>query len=158
MTLRDYETGRSITFITSALLAYYPSSQNIMRKICTSSCLNILIQVFCKLNPFLGPIHMHKIYTCKNFASWSKNTHISKSIFTLCSHAYSVHISILKDTHTCCTADMPCTDCWLQLPCYLCTGLALRLSHEKLLGRKSNLMSGWLMLSLWHLLMINGTE
>ena len=41
---------------------------------------------------------MHKIYTCKYFAIWSKYTHISKSIFNLRSHAYSVHISILKVT------------------------------------------------------------
>ena len=54
----------------------------------------------------LGPIHMHKIYTCKYFASWSKNTHVSKSIFNLRSHANSVHISILKGTRTCCTASM----------------------------------------------------
>ena len=46
----------------------------------------------------LGPVHMHKIYTCKYFAIWSKYTHISKSIFNLRSHAYSVHISILKVT------------------------------------------------------------
>ena len=54
----------------------------------------------------LCPIHMHKIYTCKYFALWSKYTHVSKRIITLCSHANSVHISILKGTHTCCTADM----------------------------------------------------
>ena len=41
---------------------------------------------------------MHRIYTCKYFAIWSKYTHISKSIFNLRSHAYSVHISILKVT------------------------------------------------------------
>ena len=41
---------------------------------------------------------MHKIYTFKYFAIWSKYTHISKSIFNLCSHANSVHISILKVT------------------------------------------------------------
>ena len=41
---------------------------------------------------------MHKIYTCKHFAIWSKYTHISKSIFNLRSHANSVHISILKVT------------------------------------------------------------
>ena len=35
---------------------------------------------------------------CKYFAIWSKNTHISKSIFNLRSHANSVHISILKVT------------------------------------------------------------
>ena len=57
-------------------------------------------------NTNLGPIHMHKIYTCKYFASWSKHTHVSKSIFNLRSHANSVHISILKGTHTCCTAGM----------------------------------------------------
>ena len=39
---------------------------------------------------------MHKIYTCKYFASWSKYTHIGKSIFTLCSYANSVHISTVK--------------------------------------------------------------
>ena len=49
---------------------------------------------------------MHKIYTCKYFAVWSKCTHVSKSIFNLRSHANSVHISILKGTHTCYTADM----------------------------------------------------
>ena len=49
---------------------------------------------------------MHKIYTCKYFASWSKHTHVSKSIFNLRSHANSVHISILKGTRTCCTAGM----------------------------------------------------
>ena len=52
----------------------------------------------------LGPIHMHKIYTCKHFALWIKYIHISKSIFNLRSHANSVHMSILKGTHTCCTA------------------------------------------------------
>ena len=41
---------------------------------------------------------MHKIYTSKCFAIWSKYTHISKSIFNLRSHANSVHISILKVT------------------------------------------------------------
>ena len=41
---------------------------------------------------------MHKIYTCKYFAIWSKYAHISKSIFNLRSHANSVHISILKVT------------------------------------------------------------
>ena len=41
---------------------------------------------------------MHKIYTCKYFAIWSKYTHISKSIFNLRSHANSVHISISKVT------------------------------------------------------------
>ena len=49
---------------------------------------------------------MHKIYTCKYIAIWSKFTHISKSIFNLRSHANSVHISILKGTHTCCTVDI----------------------------------------------------
>ena len=57
-------------------------------------------------SPLLGPIHMHKIYTCKYFASWSKHTHVSKSIFNPRSHANSVHISILKGTRTCCTAGM----------------------------------------------------
>ena len=41
---------------------------------------------------------MHKIYTYKYYAIWSKYTHISKSIFNLRSHANSVHISILKVT------------------------------------------------------------
>ena len=86
---------------------------------------------------------MHKIYTCKYFASWSKDTHVSKSKFTLRSNANSVHIGILKGTHTCCTADM------YRCHAFLCTSLALRLSHEKLLGRKSNLMSGGLMLLLF---------
>ena len=58
------------------------------------------------LKCFLGPIHMHNIYTCKYFASWSKHTHVSKRVFNLRSHAYSVHISILKGTYTCCTAGM----------------------------------------------------
>ena len=49
---------------------------------------------------------MDKIYTCKYFAIWSKYTHVSKSIFTLRSHANSVHIIIFKGTHTCFTADM----------------------------------------------------
>ena len=49
----------------------------------------------------LGPIHMHKIYTCKYFDLWSKFTHVSKSMFNLRSHANSVHISNLKGTHTC---------------------------------------------------------
>ena len=42
---------------------------------------------------------------CQYFVIWSKYTHVSKSIFTLRSHANSVH-SILKGTHNCCTADM----------------------------------------------------
>ena len=41
---------------------------------------------------------MHKIYTCKYFAIWSKYTHVSISKFNLRSHANSVHISILKVT------------------------------------------------------------
>ena len=49
---------------------------------------------------------MHKIYTSKYFALWSKYTHVGKSIFTMRSHAYSLQISISKGTHTCCTADM----------------------------------------------------
>ena len=105
-----------------------------------------------EFNGNLGPIHMHKIYTCKYFASWSKYTHLSKSIFNLRSHANSVHISILQGTQTCCTADM------YRLPCYLCTGLAIRLSHQTLMGQKSNLMCGGRMLLKWHLLMINGKE
>ena len=32
--------------------------------------------------------------------------HVSKSLFNLRSHANNVHISILKGTHTCCTAGM----------------------------------------------------
>ena len=39
---------------------------------------------------------MHKVCTCKHFAIWNKYTHISKSILTLCPHAVSVFISILK--------------------------------------------------------------
>ena len=99
---------------------------------------------------------MHKIYTCKYCVSWSKHTHVSKSTFNLRSHANSVHISILKGTYTSCTADMYrllMTAAMLFVYC-----LALRLSHEKLLGRKSNLMSGGRMLLKWHLLMINDTE
>ena len=42
---------------------------------------------------------MHKIYTCKYFGIWSKYILVSKSIFTLRSHANSVHICILK-VHT----------------------------------------------------------
>ena len=53
---------------------------------------------FLSLPPFLGPVHMHKIYTFKYFAIWSKYTHISKRIFNLRSHANSVHISILEVT------------------------------------------------------------
>ena len=34
----------------------------------------------------------------KYFSSWSKYTHVIKSIFTLCSHANSVHMSDLKGT------------------------------------------------------------
>ena len=49
---------------------------------------------------------MHKIYTYKYFALWSKHTHVIKSIFNLRSHANSVHISILEGTRTCCTAGM----------------------------------------------------
>ena len=49
----------------------------------------------------LGPIHMYKIYICKYCAIWNTYTYISKRIFTLCSHANSVHISILLGTHTC---------------------------------------------------------
>ena len=52
---------------------------------------------------------MHKIYTCKYFASWSKHTHVSKSIFNLRSHANSVHISILK-VHTL-VVQQACIDC-----------------------------------------------
>ena len=101
---------------------------------------------------------MHKIYTCKYFASWSKHTHVSKSIFNLRSHANSVHISILKGTHTCCTTGMYRLLMTAAMLLVHCPGLALRLSHEKLLGRKSNLMNGGRMLLTWHLLMINGTE
>ena len=59
-----------------------------------------LARVNCKhyVKNILGPVHMHKIYTCKYFAIWSKYAHISKSIFNLRSHANSVHISILKVT------------------------------------------------------------
>ena len=99
---------------------------------------------------------MHKIYTCKYFAIYSKYTQVSKSIFNLRSHANSVHISILKGTHTCCTADM--YRLLMTTAIFLCTGLAHGLSHEKLLGRKNNLMSGGLMLLKKHLLTINGKE
>ena len=58
------------------------------------------------VNGALDSIHLQKNYTCKYFAIYSKYTHVSKSIFTLRSHANSVHISILKGTHTCCTVDM----------------------------------------------------
>ena len=63
------------------------------------------IYVFLLKKSLKGPIQMHKIYTCKYFAIWSKYTHVSKIISTLRSHANSVHISILKGTHTCCTED-----------------------------------------------------
>ena len=48
---------------------------------------------------------MHKIYTCKYFAIWSKYTHISKSIFNLRAHAnrhFSVtpYITICPSTET----------------------------------------------------------
>ena len=52
---------------------------------------------------------MHKIYTCKYFAIWSKYTHISKSIFNLRSHAKSVHISILNVNLDQLFFDRPCT-------------------------------------------------
>ena len=42
---------------------------------------------------------MHKIYTRKYFAIWGKYIHVSKSIFTLCSHVNSAYTSILKE-HT----------------------------------------------------------
>ena len=85
---------------------------------------------------------MHKIYTCKYFAIWSKYTNTSKSIFTLHSHANSVHISILKGTNTCCTVDTYrlLKTAVILLMHWSCTWV------EKLLGRKNNLMSGGLML------------
>ena len=85
---------------------------------------------------------MHKIYTCKYFASWSKHTHVSKSIFNLRSHANSVHISILKGTRTCCTADM--YGLLMTAQCHVICALVLHLGclMKKLWGRKSNLMSG----------------
>ena len=48
---------------------------------------------------------MHKIYTCKYFAIWSKYTQVSKSIFNLRSHAnrhFSVtpYITICPSTET----------------------------------------------------------
>ena len=64
------------------------------------------VSEYVHVNEALGPIQMHKIYTCKYFAMRSKYTHGSKSIFTLRLHANSVQISILKGTHTCCTADI----------------------------------------------------
>ena len=81
---------------------------------------------------------MHKIYTCKYFASWSKHTHVSKSIFNLRSHANSVHISILKGTRTCCTAGM------YKLLMAAAILFVLMIGRRMLLNR--------------HLFMINGTE
>ena len=89
---------------------------------------------------------MHKIYTCKYFAIWSKYTHISKSIFNLRSHAYSVHISILKVTLDQLTAAMYrllVEKQKRQLPYYLCTGLALGLSHEKTIWEKQRSQEWW---------------
>ena len=75
---------------------------------------------------------MHKMYTCKYFALWNKCAHVGKSIFTLRSHAYSVHISILKGTYTSCTADM---NIMLMTAAILFElWFALGLPHEKLLG------------------------
>ena len=72
---------------------------------------------------------MHKIYTCKYFAIWNKYTHISKSIFTLCSQANSVRISILLGAHTCYrpvdTFRLLIETQRQQLSHYLCTGLVL---------------------------------
>ena len=56
------------------------------------------------LSGMLDIIQSKASFTCTKFtpvsifAIWSKNTHISKSIFNLRSHANSVHISILKVT------------------------------------------------------------
>ena len=87
---------------------------------------------------------MHKIYTCQYFAIWSKYTYVSKSIFTLRAHANSVHISTLKGIHTCCTADMYrlLMTAAILVVHWSCTWV----THEKLLGRKNNLMSGGLVL------------
>ena len=88
---------------------------------------------------------MHKIYTCKYFAIWSKYAHISKSIFNLCSHANSVHISILKVTldqlyfdssHVQTVSDSCHIICVLGWP----LGCLMR----KLFGRNSDLESGGL--------------
>ena len=89
---------------------------------------------------------MHKNYTCKYFAIWSKYTHISKSIFNLRSHANSVHISIFKVAldQSAAMYRLVVEKQRRQLPYYLCTGLALGLSHEKLFGRNSDLKSGGL--------------
>ena len=92
--------------------------------------------------------HMHKLYTCKFFAIRSKYTHISKSIFNLRSHANSVHISILKDTldQFILTASMYrllVEKQRRQLPYYLCTGLALGLSHEKTIWEKQRSREWW---------------
>ena len=77
---------------------------------------------------------MHKIYTCKYFAIWSKYTHMSKSIFNLRSHANSVNISILQVTLDQLYFDSSHVQTLVekqrrQLPYYLCTGLALGLPH-----------------------------
>ena len=88
---------------------------------------------------------MHRIYTCKYFAIWSKCTHISKRIFNLRSHANSVHISILKVT----LDQLYCTDCLLKnrgdschIICVL--GWPLGCLMRKLFGRNSDLASGGL--------------
>ena len=90
---------------------------------------------------------MHKIYTCKYFAIWSKYTHVSKSIFNLRSHANSVHISILKvtldqlyfDSNHVQTVEKQRR----QLPYYLCTGFALGLSSEKTIWEKQRSREWW---------------
>ena len=50
---------------------------------------------FCACEWGLRPHSHAQNNTCKYFAIWSKYAHVSKGIFTLRSHAYSVHISIL---------------------------------------------------------------
>ena len=79
---------------------------------------------------------MH-IYTCKYFALWSKYTHVSKSIFTLCSLLVvsTYKCKYFKEYNTCCTADMYRL-LMIAAICYLCTGLTLRFSHEKTIGTK----------------------
>ena len=84
-----------------------------------------------------GPIHMHKIYTCKYFAICNKYTHISKSTFTLCSydnnkstftlcsHDNNVRIGILLGTHLVTGQLYSDSRQRQQLPHYLCTGLVL---------------------------------
>ena len=73
---------------------------------------------------------MYEIYTCEYFAIWNKYTHGSKSIFTLCSHANSVRVSILLGIHSCYILAAETFKLMIEtqrqrLPYYLCTDLVL---------------------------------